>query len=122
MNRDDIASELARQLLNCWYLDLEYLISLIEEFNLDIDLEDIKNNYWYESLNNINQIIYSCYNDIKDKFLKTNSKEVQSITWKSINLFDDYNIFTNCIDSHLQFNNENINTLYKKRRYNLGND
>lgn len=137
MNRDDITSELARKLLRCWYLDLEFLISLIEEFSLDIDVLDrltikdnlesintntIKNNYWYQSLNNINIIIYSCFSEIKDKFLKRYSKEIESIHWVSINNFNDFTIYTDSLDSHLLFHNDIINSLYEKWRYNLDNN
>lgn len=121
MTKIDIYSDLLRKILKCWYLDIEFLIDLIDEYDIDLDLEDIIQNYWYENLN-VNTLIYYCFIDIKDKFLKENSKEIQKISWETLNDFEDYKIFTNCIDSHLRFTDDKINDLFEIWKSKLENN
>lgn len=102
------------QVLNCWYLDVDFLEELIEEFNIDLDIECIKNEFWNI---NVNILIYKVFDEIKNNFLKENKYEIEAIIWESLDNgfdFEDYEIFTNCIDSHLRFKNDEIEDLFQK--------
>lgn len=107
---------LCSQLLGCWYLDVDFLEKLIEDFDIDLDIECIKKEFWNI---NINILIYQVYDEIKNNFLKENEEKIKTILWDSlenISDFEDYEIFTNCIDSHLWFNNYDIQDLFETRR------
>lgn len=34
------------QILDCWFLDINFLIDLCDKNEIDIDIDDIKSNYW----------------------------------------------------------------------------
>lgn len=102
---------LLTQLLDCWYLDVDFLDDLICEFWVDIDIDDLKKRFWNGSIH-INTLIYETYEKIKDKFLKENKDIIENISWCNIDEFEDYNIFTNCLDSSIRFNNDDIQTLF----------
>lgn len=46
----DILMDLSRNTLWAWYLDVKFLVELIEEHNLDVDdiAENIEFNFWAE--------------------------------------------------------------------------
>mgnify|MGYP007022658335 CR=1 FL=1 len=55
-----------QQFLNCWYRDVTFLIELISTNNIELDIEDIKNNYWEI---NINTLIYESIRIISERFI-----------------------------------------------------
>lgn len=63
----NMSNFLLSQLLNCWYLDVDFLEELIEEFNVDLDIECIKKEFWNI---NVNILIYKVFDEIKNNFLK----------------------------------------------------
>jgi hypothetical protein len=103
-------------------LDVNFLTNLINENNIDIDLDDIRSNYWEL---NINVIIYEVIRQIAEQFIQENKDEILEILdlWEFWNLDDYmssndiYEIFTNYIDSHLRFNDEKIQALFEKSKY-----
>jgi hypothetical protein len=52
-------------------------------------------------------------------FIEQNSEEIQRITEKDPNEAD-YTIFTNYLDSHLWFNNQEVETLFQNWRDKIG--
>ena len=104
---------LLSQLLECGFMDVDFLEWLIKEFDIEIDIDEIKQEFW---TTNINILIYKVFNEIKDKFLEEYREEVEKIVWNNIDDFDDedYEIFTNCIDSHLRFYNEEVEALFQE--------
>lgn len=102
---------LLSQLLDCWYLDVDFLDNLINKFDIEIDIDDLKGRFWNGKIH-MNDLIYETFIMIKDKFLNDTKDEIEIITWKTIDDFEDYSIFTNCLDSHLWFNDEKIEILY----------
>lgn len=112
---------LLTQLLNCWYLDVDFLDDLICEFWIDIDIDDLKKRFWNDTIN-INTLIYETYEKVKDKFLNENKEFIEKISWCNICEFEDYNIFTNCIDSSIRFNNNEIQSLFYIWRENIWNN
>jgi hypothetical protein len=101
------------QLLNCWYLDVEFLDNLLDEYNIDIDIDDIKISYW--EVNDINIIIYEAYSQIKEMFLSENQEEIKSLGYniEDFEAWKDFEIYTNYLDSHLWFNNPDIDNIYQ---------
>lgn len=106
-------SQLLCSILQCGFLDVRFLESLINEFNLELDYEDIIANY---GGHNINFFIYEAYEQVKNLFIEANQSEIISITEKSDPYDLDYTIFTNYLDSHLWFNNQEIEELFQKWR------
>jgi len=101
------------QILECWYLDVEFLDNLIDEFDIDLDIDNIKQEFW---MVNLNLLVYKVYDEVKNRFLEEYKQEVEAITGESLENvwdFEDYEIFTNYLDSHLWFNNEEIENLFQ---------
>ncbi|MCI5165520.1 MAG: hypothetical protein D3903_05360 [Candidatus Electrothrix sp. GM3_4] len=70
----------------------------------------------------INKAIDYVIEEIADKFIEENEKEICRILevqdldmYKSEN--EMYEIFTNFIDSHLMFCNDNIQAIFEKSKY-----
>lgn len=107
-------NSIACQLLNCWYLDIEFLDNLIEAYHFDID--DIM--VTYEKIDNINMLIYEAYQQIKNRFLEENEEAIKSLwfTKEDIEDNEEYTIFTNYLDSHLRFNIPEIDEIYQNWR------
>lgn len=104
------------QLLSCWYLDLNFLDSLIWAYDIDLDIEEIQMNFW--RVDNLNIFIFEAYEEIKDMFLENNKKDIEAL-WFNPDDFEawkDYEIFTNYLDSHLRFTHEAINNMYEDWR------
>jgi hypothetical protein len=102
--------------MKCWYLDLEFLNELIEKYNIDLDFEDTLLTYWYTNIKdlNINIFIYETLEKIKNMFLEDNKENIEDLWFNIYNL--DYEIFTNYLDSHLWFNDNEIDNLYQNWR------
>jgi hypothetical protein len=101
---------LLSQLLNCGDLDVNFLQRLIDEFDIWLDVDSIRQEFWHT---HINLLIYEAFREIKDRFVRDYKDSIEAITEKSIDDFEECNIFTNCIDSHLWFNDEKIESLYE---------
>lgn len=98
------------QLLDCKYLDIDFLEWLIEKFDIELDIDSIKKEFWEAKLN---ILIYKVFLWIKDKFVDDNSEKIEKIIWSPIDDFQDYVIYTNFVDSHLYFNNIEIDELFQ---------
>ncbi len=108
-----MTSSIVSQILECWYLDVDFLENLIEEFDIDLDIENIKKEFW---MVNLNLLVYKVYDEVKNRFLEEYKEEIEAITGESLENvwdFEDYEIFTNYLDSHLWFNNEEIEDLFQ---------
>ena len=109
-------------LLDCGYLDITFLVDLADSNNIEIDLADMKANYWEL---NINWIIYDVINTIAEQFIQENRDEIEKILdlWEFWNLDnylnsnDIYENYTNFMDSHLWFNDEKIQDLFENSKY-----
>ncbi len=113
-----MSSSIVSQILECWFLDVDFLENLIEEFGIDLDIENIKQEFWKI---NLNLLVYKVYDEVKNKFLTEYKEEVEAILWEKLENvwdFEDYEIFTNYLDSHLWFNNEEIENLFQEWRNN----
>ena len=98
-------------LLNCGYLDLQYLINLTEAYNLDpteLMLEAREFRLWMPQ---INDFIYVALIQVAERFVSELPKRVSR---KDSCL--EYSIFTNCMDSHIWFEDEGINNRFEKWR------
>jgi hypothetical protein len=108
---------IACQLLNCWYLDIEFLDKLLGEYpEIDIDIDEVRMNYW--KVDDINILIYEAYSQIKKMFFEENEEKITSL-WFSIEDIEDneeYTIFTNYFDSHLRFKIPEIDAIYQNWR------
>lgn len=115
----ETAESLLAQILECWVGDVGFAIDLANKNNLEIDTEDLKNNYWKL---NINIIIYDLIYNIAEMFLNENKAIIEKIlNVRNLdeyrNNYDLYEIFTNYIDSHLWFKNEDIQRLFEKSKF-----
>ena len=109
-------------LLDCGYLDVTFLTDLADKNNIDIDIEDIRSNYGEV---NINIIIYEVIREIAWNFIEEHKEDIHKILdlgefWNIddyMNSHDIYEIYTNFMDSHLWFQNEQIQELFEKSEY-----
>lgn len=104
-----ILSDISKNLLGAWYLDLQFLVNTIEENNLDADeiIQNVEMNFWKESILNINNLIYEALTQIAYRFIESNSKLFEEHS-------DEYEIFTNYMDSHIWFEDNEVQTEFEK--------
>ncbi len=115
-------NSLLAQLLECWYLDIDFLMDLCENNLLDIDVDDIRSNYWEID---VNILIYESIRMIAEMFIDEYREEISLIlelrfdgTLEDYMSYHDlYEIYTNYMDSHLWFYNEKIQELFEKSKY-----
>ncbi len=115
----DTKESIVCELLECGSLDLDYLSELCDKNNIELDIESIRQEYW--SIN-INILIYVALRQIAQEFITENEEEICNILKVSdleeyISNNDLYETFTNCMDSHLRFINEEIQELFEKSKY-----
>jgi len=105
----DILMDLSRNTLWAWYLDVKFLVELIEEHNLDVDdiAENIEFNFWAEFKTNINYFIYETLSQIANKFIESN---LELFEYES----DEFEIYTNYIDSHIWFTSEIVQSEFER--------
>ena len=108
MNKN-ILVDLSRNLLWAWYLDVEFLVNLIEEHKLDFDeiYENVEMNFWKEFDCNINYFIYEALSQIAYKFIDSNKELFE-------NESDEFEIYTNYIDSHIWFTSEKVQSEFER--------
>lgn len=94
-----VLTDVTRNLLGAWYLDLKFLVDLLEEYNIEFDdvMESIECNFWKDVKLEINLIIYEVLSTIAYKFISENSElfEIEN---------DEFEIYTNYIEEY--FNND----------------
>lgn len=105
----NILNELSRCLLNAWYLDLEFLIDTIDKYSLNIDdiVDNIEMNFWKEFKSDINHLIYESLTQIAYKFIESNNELFESES-------DEFEIYTNYIDSHICFESNKVQIEFEK--------
>lgn len=100
---NEILLEITTNILDGGYLDLEYLTNTIEEYKLAVDeiVESVEQDFWKEYVTQINYLIYIALTMVAQKFIEENEK-----------LFEDksneFEIFTNYLDSHVYFEDEEV--------------
>lgn len=101
--------DLSRNTLWAWYLDVKYLVELIEEHNLDVDdiAENIEFNFWKEFKADINYFIYEALSQIANKFIESN---IELFEYES----DEFEIYTNYMDSHIWFSSEKVQSEFER--------
>ena len=106
---ENILSDITRNVLSAWYLDLKYLVELIDEQDLNFDeiYENVEMNFWREFCN-INYFIYEALDQVAQKFLTKYDEEFE--TDEEVR---EYEIFTNFMDSHVWFKNEDVQSKFE---------
>lgn len=105
----DILMDLSRNTLWAWYLDVKFLVELIDKYTLDVDVisENIEFNFWKEFKSDINYFIYEALNEIASKFIESNKElfEIEN---------DEFEIYTNYFDSHIYFTSETVQSEFER--------
>lgn len=105
----DVLMDLSRNTLWAWYLDVKFLVELIDKYTLDVDVisENIEFNFWKEFKSNINYFIYEALNEIASKFIESNKElfEIEN---------DEFEIYTNYFDSHIYFTSEIVQSEFER--------
>lgn len=124
MNDEQLMNNLLCQILDCWYLDIKKLCDVCKHNCIDLDIEEIKANYWKLDLNTL---IYESIKVVAEKFLWEYENEIKRILnlWE----YDDlkeycsyneiYEIYCNYLDSHLWFKNDRIQSLFESSKYEI---
>lgn len=104
----NILIDLSRNTLWAWYLDLKFLVELIEKYNLDVDdiSENIEFNFWKEFKADINYFIYEALTQVASKFIESSPElfEYES---------NEFEIYTNFMDSHIYFTSEIVQSEFE---------
>jgi len=104
-----ILSDITRNLMGAWYLDLKFLVDLLEEHDIDFDeiINEVEANFWKDTAHDFNTIVYEVYYKIATDFITKNES-----------LFEDesseFTIYTNYLDSHLWFESEKVQKKFEE--------
>lgn len=100
---ENVLTDITRNLLGAWYLDLKFLVDTIEEHDLDFDdiYENVEMNFWKEFTANINYFIYEALSQIAYKFIESHTELFEEYS-------DEFEIYTNYMDSHIYFIDEYV--------------
>lgn len=105
-------------LLECWVLDLQFLLSLIDkidENNIYLDTQKVLQEYWNY---NLNSFIAEAFYILAEWFIKKYQHKISEM----LNIWDFdryreenelYETYTNLLDSHIWFHNEKIQNLFE---------
>jgi hypothetical protein len=106
---ENILTDITRNLLGAWWLDIKFLVDTIQEHNLDFDdiYESVEMNFWKECLNDINYFIYEALTQIAYKFIESNEELFK-------NEDNEFEIYTNYMDSHIWFNSEKVQSEFER--------
>lgn len=104
-------TKLLCNILECWYLDVNFLNDLLDDYQIDLDFDDIKANFWKID---INILIYSALEEVKNQFIDNNKEQIEELWFDIYSL--DYEIYTNYMDSHIWFNDNKIDDNYQEWR------
>jgi len=104
----NILTEVTRNLMGAWYLDLKFLIDTIEENNLDFNdiYENVEMNFWKEFTKNINYFIYGALSQIAYKFIELHKSLFEKYS-------DEFEIYTNYMDSHIYFKDDEVQSKFE---------
>ena len=107
---ENILSDITRNLLGAWWLDVKFLIDTIEEHKLDFDdiYDNVEMNFWKEFVADINYYIYEALNQIAYKFIESNEELFE------YDIEKEFEIYTNYTDSHIYFQDERIHSEFEK--------
>lgn len=99
--KTNILSNISRNLLGAWYLDLEFLVDLLEEYKIDFDdiMDSVQCNYGKDYVVEFNVIVYEVFYKIATDFIADNEDLFEDNS-------DEFEIFTNYLDSHLRFTSD----------------
>lgn len=106
------------ELLECWVLDLQFLLSLIDkidENDIYLDSQKVLQEWWNY---NLNSFIHEAFYILAEWFLKKYQHKISEM----LNIWDFdryreenelYETYTNLLDSHIWFHNEKIQNLFE---------
>ena len=105
---ENVLSDITRNILGAWYLDLKYLVELINEQDLDFDkiYENVEMNFWKEFTTDLNYFIYETLSQIAYRFIESNKELFEKNS-------DEFEIYTNFIDSHIWFTDEEVQSKFE---------
>lgn len=106
---NEILLDITTNILDGGYLDLKYLADTIEEYKLSVDeiVESVEQDFWKECITQINYLIYVALTMVAQKFIDGNQKLFEE---KS----NEYEIFTNYLDSHVYFEDEEVQREFER--------
>lgn len=104
-------TKLLCDILECWYLDINFLNDLLDTYNIELDIDEIRSNFWKID---VNILIYETFEQIKNQFIEENQEKIEELWFDIYEL--DYQIYTNYMDSHLWFNDNQIDDLFQEWR------
>ena len=106
---ENVLTDITRNLLGAWYLDLKFLTDTIEEHDLDFDdiYENVEMNFWKEFTANINYFIYEALSQIACKFIESHTELFEENS-------DEFEIYTNYMDSHIYFTDEKVQSEFER--------
>ena len=105
----NILNSFLRALTGAWYLDIQFLANTVLEHELDIEdiIESVEMNFWKEFKCDFNYIVYETLSTIASKFIDENRELFDKYS-------DEYEIYTNYMDSHIRFVDETVQSKFEQ--------
>lgn len=110
--------QILAEILSCWYLDVNFLLNLLqkcEENDLYIDINEIHETY---GRYHVNFLIREAFELLVQKFFQKYKNQIEEIleieNLEEFNSSELYELYTNYLDSFVDFKNEKLNSLFEK--------
>ena len=104
----NVLNAISCRMLGAWYLDVNYLVNLLDRFHLDFYevMDEVDMNFGADGKVEFNTIIYETLSQIAHKFIEDNQKIFKSHQ-------DDFNVYCNYMDSHIWFTDEEVQSKFE---------
>lgn len=110
----DVKKNLLTDLLQCGCRDINYLIDVLEKNDLQLDVEDVKANFWEV---NVNTLIYEALYQVAEIFIAEFEDEICRLLGDGAKTDELYEIYVNYMDSHIWFHDERVHELFEHSKY-----
>ena len=106
---ENVLTCITQNLIGAWYLDLKFLVNLLDEHKIDFDnvMDSIEDNFWKDIKLEFNTIVYEVLNTVASKFIEKNPELFT-------NHDDEFEIYTNFMDSHIYFTDEDVQSEFER--------
>ena len=98
-----VLNAISCKMLGAWYLDVDYLVELLDRFHLDFYevMDEVEMNFGADCKVEFNTIIYEVLSQIAYKFI---DEHQEMFEWEDA----EFEIYTNYMDSHIFFEDEEV--------------
>lgn len=107
--KQETLTEITTNVMDVWYLDLEFLADTIDEYKLKVDeiVEGVEQEFWKVYVTQINYLIFKVLTMVAEQFIESHRELFEERS-------EEYQVFTNYLDSHVYFEDEEVQSEFER--------